>query len=139
MVLCVSGATTHITLLFFFQIKEPIEGLKEWLDAVSTARIPCAVVSNLDRRNMVQALEQMGLKKYFQVGDLFLAIRYSETASSLGTIFLPKIWLHISFDSVCRDMPVKHENLHFFDKYLTRNFSGKYSMLLSLVIKMHKK
>ncbi|XP_059457088.1 5-amino-6-(5-phospho-D-ribitylamino)uracil phosphatase, chloroplastic [Corylus avellana] len=48
------------------EIKEPVEGLKEWLDAVSTARIPCAVVSNFDRRNMVQALERMGLKKYFQ-------------------------------------------------------------------------
>lgn len=48
-----------------------MEGLKEWLDAVSTARIPCAIVSSLDRRNMVEALERMGLKKYFQVGDLF--------------------------------------------------------------------
>jgi hypothetical protein len=79
-----------------------MEGLKEWLDAVSTARIPCAVVSNLDRRNMVQALEQMGLKKYFQVGNLFSAI----TASLLGAIFISKIWLHISFDSVFRDMLV---------------------------------
>lgn len=41
--------------------------MKEWLDAVSTARIPCAVVSSLDRRNMVEALERMGLMKYFQV------------------------------------------------------------------------
>lgn len=37
------------------------------MDAVSTARIPCAVVSSLDRRNMVEALERMGLMKYFQV------------------------------------------------------------------------
>ncbi|WMV33665.1 hypothetical protein MTR67_027050 [Solanum verrucosum] len=48
------------------KISEPIEGLKEWLDAVSTARIPCAVVSSFDRRNMVEALERMGLMKYFQ-------------------------------------------------------------------------
>jgi hypothetical protein len=82
-----------------------MEGLKEWLDAVSTARIPCAVVSNFDRRNMVQALERMGLKKYFQVGDIFfLPFQYSETALLLGTIILSKIWMHISFDSVCRDM-----------------------------------
>lgn len=44
----------------------PLEGVEEWLEAVSTARIPCAVVSSLDRRNMVEALERMGIKKYFQ-------------------------------------------------------------------------
>ncbi|MCE3052219.1 hypothetical protein HAX54_051880 [Datura stramonium] len=48
------------------KISEPIEGLKEWLDAVSTAHIPCAVVSSLGRRNVVEALERMGLMKYFQ-------------------------------------------------------------------------
>ncbi|GAV62478.1 HAD_2 domain-containing protein [Cephalotus follicularis] len=48
------------------QLSKPIHGLKEWLDAVSKARIPCAVVSNLDLRNMVEVLERMGLKKYFQ-------------------------------------------------------------------------
>ncbi|KAK0592078.1 hypothetical protein LWI29_012908 [Acer saccharum] len=45
---------------------QPMEGLQEWLDAMSTARIPCAVVSSLDRRNMNEALERMGLLKYFQ-------------------------------------------------------------------------
>ncbi|XP_059627911.1 5-amino-6-(5-phospho-D-ribitylamino)uracil phosphatase, chloroplastic [Cornus florida] len=48
------------------KLSRPMEGLEEWLDAVSTARIPCAVVSRLDRSNMVKALERMGLKKYFQ-------------------------------------------------------------------------
>ncbi|XP_024990244.1 5-amino-6-(5-phospho-D-ribitylamino)uracil phosphatase, chloroplastic isoform X2 [Cynara cardunculus var. scolymus] len=48
------------------ELSEPKEGLKEWLDAVSTARIPCAVVSSLDRRNMVEILEKLGLMKYFQ-------------------------------------------------------------------------
>ncbi|KAJ4720201.1 Haloacid dehalogenase-like hydrolase superfamily protein [Melia azedarach] len=47
-------------------VTEPMEGLLEWLDAVSTARIPCAVVSSLDRRQMVEALDRMGLLKYFQ-------------------------------------------------------------------------
>lgn len=55
---------------FLFQLSKPVEGLKEWLDAVSTARIPCAVVSSLDRINMTEALERMELKKYFQVGVL---------------------------------------------------------------------
>ncbi|XP_031380757.1 5-amino-6-(5-phospho-D-ribitylamino)uracil phosphatase, chloroplastic [Punica granatum] len=48
------------------QLTKPIEGLEEWLDAMRTARIPCAVVSSLDRKNMVEALERMRLKKYFQ-------------------------------------------------------------------------
>lgn len=48
------------------ELRKPVEGLEEWLDAVSTSRIPCAVVSSLDRKNMVEALEGMGIKKYFQ-------------------------------------------------------------------------
>jgi len=52
--------------LSIFQLTEPKEGLRDWLDAVTTARIPCAVVSNLDRKNMINALERMGLQKYFQ-------------------------------------------------------------------------
>ncbi|XP_061375088.1 5-amino-6-(5-phospho-D-ribitylamino)uracil phosphatase, chloroplastic isoform X2 [Gastrolobium bilobum] len=48
------------------KLERPMEGIKDWLEAVYTARIPCAVVSSLDRRNMVEALERMGLKKYFQ-------------------------------------------------------------------------
>jgi len=47
-----------------------MEGLKDWLEAVYTARIPCAVVSSLDRKNMVEALQRMGLDKYFQVGNI---------------------------------------------------------------------
>ncbi|CAO2825784.1 unnamed protein product [Amaranthus hypochondriacus] len=48
------------------KLNRPLEGVEEWLEAVSTARIPCAVVSSLDRRNMVEALERMGIHKYFQ-------------------------------------------------------------------------
>ncbi|KAL2227351.1 uncharacterized protein LOC105160811 [Sesamum indicum] len=48
------------------KLSEPVEGVNEWLDAVATSRIPCAVVSSLDRKSMVDTLEQMGLKKYFQ-------------------------------------------------------------------------
>ncbi|XP_026388875.1 5-amino-6-(5-phospho-D-ribitylamino)uracil phosphatase, chloroplastic-like isoform X1 [Papaver somniferum] len=47
-------------------LKAPIEGVKEWLDAVSTARVPCAIVSCLDRRTLVEALKCLGLTKYFQ-------------------------------------------------------------------------
>ncbi|XP_030491577.1 5-amino-6-(5-phospho-D-ribitylamino)uracil phosphatase, chloroplastic [Cannabis sativa] len=48
------------------RLDRPIEGLKEWLDAVSTARIPCALVSSLDRKSMVETVDRMGLQKYFQ-------------------------------------------------------------------------
>ncbi|RWR79025.1 haloacid dehalogenase-like hydrolase superfamily protein [Cinnamomum micranthum f. kanehirae] len=44
----------------------PMEGLEEWLDALYTAGIPCAVTSCLDRINLLAALQRMGLKKYFQ-------------------------------------------------------------------------
>ncbi|KAL6002658.1 hypothetical protein ACLOJK_022877, partial [Asimina triloba] len=44
----------------------PMDGLKEWLDAIYTARIPCAVVSCLDRINLLASLQRMGLNKYFQ-------------------------------------------------------------------------
>ncbi|KAF9595555.1 hypothetical protein IFM89_000692 [Coptis chinensis] len=48
------------------QLTTPMEGVKEWLDAVSKARIPCALVSCLDRKYLVDTLRQMGLNKYFQ-------------------------------------------------------------------------
>ncbi|CAI9762290.1 unnamed protein product [Fraxinus pennsylvanica] len=59
----------RLTRLYYdnlVQLSEPVEGLKEWLDALASSNIPCAVVSSVDRRNMVEALERMGLKKYFQ-------------------------------------------------------------------------
>ncbi|KAJ0978407.1 hypothetical protein J5N97_013881 [Dioscorea zingiberensis] len=48
------------------QLDTPMEGLKEWLDALYTAGIPCAVVSCLDRRIMMESLQRMELTKYFQ-------------------------------------------------------------------------
>ncbi|XP_019416062.1 PREDICTED: uncharacterized protein LOC109327392 isoform X2 [Lupinus angustifolius] len=48
------------------KLERPKEGLKDWLEAVNTACIPCAIVSSFDRRNMVEALERLGLSNYFQ-------------------------------------------------------------------------
>ncbi|KAH7387197.1 hypothetical protein KP509_16G010200 [Ceratopteris richardii] len=48
------------------KVKAPREGLKEWLEALSTAGVPCAVASSLDRFNLLAALQRMGLYKYFQ-------------------------------------------------------------------------
>ncbi|XP_057989861.1 5-amino-6-(5-phospho-D-ribitylamino)uracil phosphatase, chloroplastic-like isoform X3 [Hevea brasiliensis] len=65
----VDGLKLRLSQLYYdhlLRLRESIEGLKEWLDAVARAGIPCAVVSSLDRVNMVGALERMGLKKYFQ-------------------------------------------------------------------------
>ncbi|KAM7274811.1 hypothetical protein ACFE04_016677 [Oxalis oulophora] len=48
------------------KLTEPVDGLREWLDAVARARIPCAIASSLDLKTMVEALERMGIKNYFQ-------------------------------------------------------------------------
>jgi beta-phosphoglucomutase-like phosphatase (HAD superfamily) len=50
-----------------FKLDTPVNGLREWLDAVQTAGIPCAVASSLDRRCMIEALDRMELSKYFKV------------------------------------------------------------------------
>ncbi|KAF8727061.1 hypothetical protein HU200_019559 [Digitaria exilis] len=56
------GAADHVLR----KLDTPVEGLREWLDAVQTAGIPCAVASSLDRRCMVEALDRMSLSKYFK-------------------------------------------------------------------------
>lgn len=50
-----------------FQVRAPMEGLREWLEALDTAGVPCAVASTLDRLTLLAALQRMGLRKYFQV------------------------------------------------------------------------
>ncbi|XP_058110591.1 5-amino-6-(5-phospho-D-ribitylamino)uracil phosphatase, chloroplastic [Magnolia sinica] len=60
---------SRLSELYFenlLKLRTPMEGLKEWLDAVYTAGIPCAVVSCLDRINLLASLQRMGLNKYFQ-------------------------------------------------------------------------
>lgn len=59
----------HLIELYYenlFKLDTPVEGLREWLDAVQTAGIPCAVASPLDRRCMIEALDRMALSKYFK-------------------------------------------------------------------------
>ncbi|KAK8928445.1 hypothetical protein KSP39_PZI017818 [Platanthera zijinensis] len=48
------------------KLDTPVEGLREWLEALYTAGTPCAIVSCLDRKIMLEALEKMGISKYFQ-------------------------------------------------------------------------
>ena len=73
----------------YLQLRVPMEGLEEWLDALYTAGIPCAVTSCLDRINLLAALQRMGLKKYFQVRYLhhdFLVSSLFVWAKTLGSI-----------------------------------------------------
>ncbi|KAF8081134.1 hypothetical protein N665_0903s0015 [Sinapis alba] len=65
----IDGLKLRLSEIYYdnlLRLTEPKEGLKDWLEAVTNARIPCAVVSNLDRKNMINALERMGLQNYFQ-------------------------------------------------------------------------
>lgn len=48
------------------RLQAPMEGLKDWLEALYTAGVPCAITSSLDRRSILAALERMGLCNYFQ-------------------------------------------------------------------------
>eukprot|EP00252_Welwitschia_mirabilis_P017992 TRINITY_DN4012_c0_g1_i2.p1 TRINITY_DN4012_c0_g1~~TRINITY_DN4012_c0_g1_i2.p1 ORF type:complete len:319 (-),score=65.90 TRINITY_DN4012_c0_g1_i2:689-1645(-) len=72
------------------QLKAPMEGLNEWLEALYGAGVPCAVVSSLDRQNLVAALDRMGLKDYFQAivsdedGMETIAQRFLSAAVKLG-------------------------------------------------------
>ncbi|KAL3630531.1 hypothetical protein CASFOL_023515 [Castilleja foliolosa] len=84
---------TRLSQLYYenlINLSEPVEGLKEWLDAVATSRIPCALVSSLDRKNMVDTLERMGLRNYFQAivseedGMESIAHRFLSAAMKLG-------------------------------------------------------
>ncbi|EFJ12148.1 hypothetical protein SELMODRAFT_158239 [Selaginella moellendorffii] len=45
---------------------EAMAGLREWLAALYSAGVPCAVASTLDRISLLDALVRMGLDKYFQ-------------------------------------------------------------------------
>ncbi|KAK3229999.1 hypothetical protein Dsin_001880 [Dipteronia sinensis] len=83
------------------RVSQPMEGLQEWLDAVSTARIPCAVVSSFDRRNMNEALERMGLLKYFQA-----IVSEEDGMESIAHRFLS------AAVKVCT-------RTHFYDDYIT--------------------
>ncbi|KAJ7532976.1 hypothetical protein O6H91_13G027700 [Diphasiastrum complanatum] len=49
------------------KVRVPMEGLIDWLEALDTAGVPCAVASTLDRISLLAALERMSLREYFQV------------------------------------------------------------------------
>ena len=49
----------------FAEISEPLPGIREWLERVNNVGIPRALVSNMSRQAVSQALEQMGLGHIF--------------------------------------------------------------------------
>ncbi|PKU81194.1 hypothetical protein MA16_Dca015670 [Dendrobium catenatum] len=63
---------SHLYYQNLLKLDTPIKGLREWLDALYTAGTPCAVVSCLDRKIMLETLERMGISKYFQHGFEYL-------------------------------------------------------------------
>ncbi|CAM6101703.1 unnamed protein product [Calypogeia fissa] len=71
------------------RVRAPMEGLREWLEALDTAGVPCAVASTLDRLTLLAALQRMGLRKYFQAivseedGMESIAHRYLSAAVKL--------------------------------------------------------
>eukprot|EP00850_Spirogloea_muscicola_P001222 SM000004S15092 [mRNA] locus=s4:1253020:1256259:+ [translate_table: standard] len=50
----------------FAKVRAPMEGVKEWLEALSTAGVPCAVASSMDRISLMGALDRIGLRKHFR-------------------------------------------------------------------------
>lgn len=74
-----------------------MDGLKEWLAAVCTARIPCAIVSSLDRRKVVEALKRMRLNTFFQVDTLFILDLHSSSYVDNQEKQDITIWLQLSF------------------------------------------
>ncbi|KAG0452456.1 hypothetical protein HPP92_025120 [Vanilla planifolia] len=66
---CMENLKSRLSQLYYenlLKLDTPIEGLREWLDALYTAGTPCAVVSCLDRKIMFEVLERMKINKYFQ-------------------------------------------------------------------------
>jgi beta-phosphoglucomutase-like phosphatase (HAD superfamily) len=61
--------------MLLLQVRAPMEGLREWLEALDTAGVPCAVASTLDRLTLLAALQRMGLRKYFQVRLTFMKVK----------------------------------------------------------------
>jgi beta-phosphoglucomutase-like phosphatase (HAD superfamily) len=53
-----TGANEKVPKPFF---SSPRPGVARWLAALRSARVPCAVVTSLDRRTLLSALERMGL------------------------------------------------------------------------------
>jgi beta-phosphoglucomutase-like phosphatase (HAD superfamily) len=47
-------------------VKEPQSGVRDWLQALKSCKMPCALVGNLDRVTLMHAAQRMGLQQYFQ-------------------------------------------------------------------------
>ncbi|CAI6001254.1 unnamed protein product [Closterium sp. NIES-64] len=52
--------------LLICQVRAPLEGVQEWLDALQKAGVPCAVATSIDRLTLLSALDRMKLLHHFQ-------------------------------------------------------------------------
>eukprot|EP00891_Asterochloris_glomerata_P006619 jgi/Astpho2/6619/Aster-04985 len=50
----------------FQAVREPGAGVREWLQALASSNVPCALVTTMDRVSLVAALERMGLSGAFK-------------------------------------------------------------------------
>lgn len=71
-------------------VRTPLPGATEWLHALHSSNVPCAVVTSLDRMDMRRCLERMGLQRYFRAdvtaedGMETLSQRFLSAALKLG-------------------------------------------------------
>lgn len=119
---CYVCETNFVTLHYsFLQLSEPMEGLKEWLSAVSTARIPCAVVSSLDRTDLVEVLIQMGLYKYFQVFEFQFLLQTPLLADAVNLSHIQIYYAHqcIYMQFYIHHIKCMYRLLYFYIKILS--------------------
>ncbi|GMH32602.1 hypothetical protein BSKO_00436 [Bryopsis sp. KO-2023] len=50
----------------FAELAVPEEGALEWLAALASSKVPCAVISDMSRPSLRKVLNEMGLDSYFQ-------------------------------------------------------------------------
>ncbi|KAF8410966.1 hypothetical protein HHK36_003504 [Tetracentron sinense] len=63
------GLKSRFSQLYYenlLKLTKPMEGLKEWMDAVSTAGIPCVVVSCLDEETWLKLWSGWGSRSIFR-------------------------------------------------------------------------
>lgn len=56
-------ATEYAALLL--EVAQPRDGVVDWLQLMSKTRVPCALVTSMDRHTTSELLEKLGLRNYF--------------------------------------------------------------------------
>ncbi|KAL4448919.1 hypothetical protein ABPG77_007636 [Micractinium sp. CCAP 211/92] len=56
-------ATEYARLLL--ELAEPLDGVEDWLQLMAKTRVPCALVTSMDRFTTDQLLDKLGLRQFF--------------------------------------------------------------------------